>query len=270
MCSWNSTAQRLLISWCCVWQDLVTFVRINSTNIFLRIYKKEKMLATQFFLLHRSCAAGNYHWNNRMVISVSCPNVKVAYRSRRLHKDTLGRGRLRVRFRAPSMSSHPGGTPQPISTHDKGDEEIGIWPGLSMSLGQPSKVHCIPRNLFFVETPWPVGYLSIRTRYGNNCMVISVPCPNAKAAYRSRRLHSQRDHFRGFWANFFVAELPPTNGCFSTQEFTVRCPKTTKVYHRPSLIVISRIRFFLVRLQVVWAQISTRICWWSINSVTQT
>jgi len=53
----------------------------------------------------------------------------------------------------------------------------------------------IKRTSTLVETPWRVGYFSIRTRYGNNHMVISIPCPNAKVAYRSRRLH--KITFRG-------------------------------------------------------------------------
>jgi len=28
------------------------------------------------------------------------------------------------------------------------------------------------------------------------------------------------EHFRGFWASFFVAELPQKKGCFIRQEFT--------------------------------------------------
>ena len=30
----------------------------------------------------------------------------------------------------------------------------------------------------------------------------------------------RREHFRGFWADFFVAELPQKRGCFNTQECT--------------------------------------------------
>jgi len=41
-----------------------------------------------------------------------------------------------------------------------------------------------------VETSWLVGYFSIRIRYGNNHMVISVLNPNAKVAYQLRRLHN--------------------------------------------------------------------------------
>ena len=54
--------------------------------------------------------------------------------------------------------------------------------------------------------------------------------------------------------------------CFSTQEF-----------NHFEIIPLSilgcdqqNLKKLFVRLQVVWAQVSTRICWWFVNSVTQT
>ena len=102
---------------------------------------------------------GPRYGNNHMVISILRTDAKVAYRSGRLHKNLQGRGRLRVRFRAPS-DVQPSGrispTNLPSPQRRRGNRH-------SVRIIR-TEVPRVPRNVFLWRRPdWYATLASVRS-----------------------------------------------------------------------------------------------------------
>jgi len=76
-------------------------------------------------------------------------------------------------------------------------------------------------------------------------------CGASREILKSSPSSASEKAFPGFLANFWL--LPPKRGVFVHKNLLLRCPQTTKLYHYPSWVMISRIWKISVRLQVVWA-----------------
>ena len=98
------------------------------------------------------------------------PMLKVAYRSGCLHKNLQGREKLRVRFCAP-INVQPSGQNSPTNFPSREGRRGNRHMARSVRIIR-TEVPRVPRNRIFVETPLPVCYFDISSRWGNNHMMM--------------------------------------------------------------------------------------------------
>ena len=117
-----------------------------------------------------------------MVVSVPLADAKVAYQSGRLHKNTLGRGRLWVRFRTINRASATlrAGTPTnlPSPQRDKlpsPQVKRGIRHMARSVRIIRTEVPRVPRDVFVWRRLYRYTTLASVQRYGIDHMVNSVP-----------------------------------------------------------------------------------------------
>ena len=136
--------------------------------------------------------------NKHLFLSVPHPNTKVPYWIRRLHKNTF-RGTRCSSARKVELTTGPGHIPLSLSLSLSPFVVRGDQLGSSARMVEHARLHGIEPATFRVPTHFcgdvlSGRLLSIGIRYGNNHMVVFVPYPNAKVAYRIRRLHSMCVH----------------------------------------------------------------------------